>query len=782
MKLDEHTAQLLDLPQVLERVAERASFSVSRQLVLSLKPAQDVVEARERLSLVSEARKALAMGMELSLGGARDLRPLVRKASTGSALDTHDLLGIRDTLLCAVRIKKLLSEDKVGGRFPGLSRLAMGLDPLPGLIAQIQNCIGDDGKILDQASPALARIRVSLREAHQRVVDRLQEIVSSPRYRSALRDNIVTQREGRYVVPVRVEARSQIPGLVHDQSGSGATLFVEPLEVVELTNRWIQFQRQEEREIFRILGRLSRAVARCSGELERDVAILGEIDRAAAMARYADDIDATEPEIVEPGDDVPLDLRRARHPLIPGDRVVPIDVWLRGFRMLVITGPNTGGKTVTLKTVGLMVAMAMCGLHIPAQSGSRVPAVDAIFADIGDEQGIAQNLSTFSSHILKVARIAEGCTARSLVLLDEIGAGTDPEEGSALGRSILAYLLSRGALVLATSHHRDAKAFAYATEGVENASVEFDVNTLAPTYRLRIGFPGSSHAFTIARRLGLPEEIVAQAEALMSARSAAFEVMLKDLETQMHRLEEARERLETEEKRVRSTREALEARLVQIDREARNVRRETLEKISEEVEQLRERLRALSKAAEAREASGEWLRAALRETQALAQEVTARASVPQEDFREASALGPGQRVWVEELRQEGELVKLLEGKALVTIGNALVSVEAGGLKPLSKPAESSAARPGVARPSPPPDQLNVVGMRTAEAEAEVERYLNRAAMAGLSQVRIVHGVGTGTLRNFLREMLSRHPLVASLRRGAPREGGDGVTIVELNAV
>lgn len=782
MRLDQRTAELLDFPAVLEQVAQYASFSLGKQFVVSLSPAADAEGAKFRLRLTSEARLALASGLDLSLGGVHDILPLVRRAESGGSLDAKELLDIRDTLLAVAKIRSALSANGAFDRFQCLVSLTAGLDPLPALVAEIERCVGDDGQILDQASPSLARIRSSLRDAHERLIGRLQAILAAPTYQAALRDRIITQREGRYVVPVKVEAKSQIPGLVHDQSASGATLFVEPLEVVELTNQWKGLQQREQKEIARVLAKLSRFVGQFADQLARDVQILGELDRTLAMARYADAHDATEPTLADPADETPLDLRRARHPLIPRDRVVPIDVWLRGFRMLVITGPNTGGKTVALKTVGLMTAMAMCGLHLPAQAGSRVPAVDAVFADIGDEQGVLQNLSTFSSHVLNVARIVDGCTERSLVLLDEIGAGTDPEEGSAIGRAVLGHLLEKGPLVLATSHHRDVKAFAYMTDGVENASVEFDVASLAPTYRLRIGFAGSSHALTIARRLGLPEEIVTQAEALLSPGASTFEGLLKNLEREMRSLEETRARLEAEEKQARMLRHELEARLRGLDEEVAKARHQALEVLGAEVEQLRERLRRLLKAAEAREASKKWYGAALGEVHALAQDISKLASNRARAVPEEVHLEPGQVVWVEELQSEGELMRLSGGRAVVRVGNVVVSLEAAGLRPLATVGKDAATRPKVARPSLPPEQLIVVGMRTAEAEAKVERYINRAAMAGLKQVRIIHGVGTGTLRNFLRDMLRSHPLVASLRPAGPREGGDGVTIVELNAV
>ncbi len=783
MKLDEHTARVLDLPIVLEQIARHASFSLGRELVLSLSPASDAEDAKNRLRLTSEARLALSQGLELSLGGVHDVRPFLRRAVSGSLLDPQELLDIRDTLSAAARIKKALGgEGRTTGRLSGLASIAAQLDPLQDLVAEIEAKIGEDGQVLDGASPALARLRRSIREAHQAIMERLQAIVSSPKYQGTLQDRIVTQRDGRYVVLVKAEAKSQLPGLLHDQSASGATLYVEPLEVVELTNRWRALQRQGEREVARILGGLTKAVARFAGAIEQNVWILGELDSIMAMARYADETDAAEPLIVDPCQDVPIELRRARHPLIPRDQVVPIDVWLKGFRILVITGPNTGGKTVVLKTVGLMAAMAMCGLHIPAQSGSAVPAVDAIYADIGDEQGIVQNLSTFSSHVQNIARILKSSTERSLVLLDEIGAGTDPEEGSALGRALLAYLLRRGALVLATSHHSDVKAFAYRTEGVENASVEFDEDTLAPTYRLRIGVPGSSHAIAVARRLGLPEEVVRQAEAFVSPDRAYFEGLVRDLQKEMVRLEEARGRLEAEERHVRTAREELEAKIRQVDAEREQVRKQALEAVAAEVEVLKERLRQLLKAAEAREASSQWYRRALRQADSLVREAAAGPEGASAGTSRAAPLKPGQRVWLDELRSEGELEKLSDGRALVRVGNLLVSVAASSVKPAGKEGETGPVGRKVSLPSPPPLQLKVVGMRTAEAEAEVERYLNRAALAGLQEVRIIHGVGTGALRNFLRSTLRNHPLVASLRPAGPEEGGDGVTIVRLNAV
>ncbi len=782
MRLDKVTSELLDFPLVLEQVAKFAYFALGRELVLALQPADDVRDAQKRLRVVAEARKCIAKGVDLSLGGVHDIRPLVRRAIGGGRLEAKEILDIRDTLLVAKRVRDTLAGSRAATEFPRLWEIAEGIDPCPSLVSKIEACVADDGQILDSASPSLARVRSSLRDSHKRLLDRLHAIVMSPQYESVLQDKVVTQREGRYVIPVKAQARSQLPGLVHDQSASGATLFVEPLEIVELTNRWKAFQRQEEREVARVLDELSRQVALAGAQLERDVGLLGEIDKVQAVARYCESLDASEPELVDPEGEVPLDLRRARHPLIPADRVVPVDVWMRGFRIMVITGPNTGGKTATLKTVGLLTVMAMCGFHIPAQSGCKVPAVDAVLADIGDDQSIPQNLSTFSSHVSRISRILEECTDRSLVLLDELGAGTDPEEGSALARALLSHLLKRRSTVLATSHHRDVKLFAYATDGVENASVEFDLTTLRPTYRLIIGLPGSSHALTIARRLGLPDEIVDEAQNLLTPATVVFEGLVQDLEREIRLLEQTRARLEEEESEARMLKAKLEDRLKQMEHEVHLAREQAVSAVTEELSAFRQRIQSLLKAAEAQEASRKWYRRAISEASRVAEELVSKTRTATPAVQESKGLSRGDKVWVPELQADGEVVNIGDGKVLVAVGNLLVSVDAAGLSPLPASKQGPLQRVSRGRPSPPPEQLLVTGMRTEEAEVEVERYLNRACIAGLARVRIVHGVGSGALRNHIRNMLRRHPLVASIRPGAPHEGGDGVTIVEVNSV
>ncbi|MFO7166450.1 MAG: endonuclease MutS2, partial [Chloroflexota bacterium] len=608
MAISKQTLETLEFPKILAQLARHTSFSASRELALGLTPSTDAFEVRRRQRLTSEARRLLDDQPEASIGGARDVRGPVSLARRGGVLDAPLFLDIAATLASARRLRSLLLKlDEEA--FPLLRELAHDLPSIPQLEEAIARTVGEDGQVLDSASPALSRIRSDIRVAFSRLQEKLQSIISSSQA-EALQEPIITVRNGRYVVPVKASHRRNIRGLVHDQSASGATLYIEPMAVVELNNRYRELQLAEEEEVQRILAELSGEIGEHADAIIGGVEALADIDLAFALARYSLALRAIEPEIVEvddlsartperpgageadesarrPGADrlsAPLVLTSARHPLLDQKTVVPIDLHLGGeFRLLLITGPNTGGKTVALKTTGLLALMAQAGMHIPAAEPSRIPVFGQIFADIGDEQSIEQSLSTFSSHMTNIIRILRALDgeqaaddtpaageARSsgpsaeelerlsnwrkvepgewaplepvyeepklaLVLLDELGAGTDPVEGAALARAIVERLLERNVLGVATTHYAELKAFAYATPGVQNASVEFDVETLAPTYRLTIGLPGRSNALAIASRLGLDPAIVERARATMAREDAQVE----DLLAGIHREREA---------------------------------------------------------------------------------------------------------------------------------------------------------------------------------------------------------------------------------------------------
>ena len=545
--MNEKSLRVLEWPKILELVAERTSFSLSREAIMELEPKTELAEVVQELRLTSDGVRLLWKHGEAPFGGATDVRQVVGRSRLGGILEPDQLLPIGDFLYCTAQLKKYLGDDE-----GPLAELARGLTPLPSLKAEIERCIDQEGYVKDSASPELARIRSKMRTLASRIRDRLDSLVHSAAMVKILQDPIVTVRNGRYVVPVKAEYRSKFQGIVHDQSGSGATLFMEPSFAVELNNDLNVAEQQEQAEVQRILKRLTAQVAEQGEVILGNLQIVTDLDCIFAKARYSRAIDAVEPVMNDQGR---INIKQGRHPLLKGS-VVPIDIWLgNDFHVLVITGPNTGGKTVTLKTVGLLSLMAQAGLHIPADEGSELAVFEGIYADIGDEQSIEQSLSTFSSHMTTIVGVLEDLQENSLVLLDELGAGTDPTEGAALATAILEHLRSRGVHTIATTHYSDLKSYAYTHSGVENASVEFDLKTLRPTYRLSIGIPGKSNAFAISRRLGLGESIIHTAQALLSSEHMQVEDMIGEMETNRRQAEQDRlaaERLRREQEDLKN--------------------------------------------------------------------------------------------------------------------------------------------------------------------------------------------------------------------------------------
>src|SRR5690554_1208000 len=521
--MNDKSLRVLEWTKVKELVAEKASFSLGREAVLQLSPKTDLTEVVQELKLTSDAVRLLWKHGDAPFGGAADIRQVVGRSQLGGILDADQFLPIADFLYCAAQLRKYLDDEE-----GPLAELAAGLTPLPRLKAEIERCIDPEGHVKDSASPELGRIRSKLRTLANRIRERLDSLVHSSAMAKILQDPIITVRNGRYVVPVKAEYRSKFQGIVHDQSGSGATLFMEPAFAVELNNDLNVAQQEEHAEVQRILKRLTAMVSEESGSLLENLEIVTNLDFIFAKARFSRAIDGVEPILNDQGR---IRIKQGRHPLLTG-KVVPIDVWLGDdFHVLVITGPNTGGKTVTLKTIGLFSLMAQAGLHVPADPGSELAVFQGIYADIGDEQSIEQSLSTFSSHLTTIVEILKVLGPNSLVLLDELGAGTDPTEGAALATAILEYLRQRGIRTVATTHYSALKSYAYSYPGVENASVEFDIETLQPTYRLAVGIPGKSNAFAISRRLGLGEEILEHAQALLSSDHVKVEDIIAEMES-----------------------------------------------------------------------------------------------------------------------------------------------------------------------------------------------------------------------------------------------------------
>lgn len=790
--MDERSLGVLEYPAIIQRLAAATSFAPGRELALALRPTADAAVVGQRLAETGEAQALLSRGGHDLLAGVRDVREAVRRAELGGLLSGQELLDVAATAAAMGRARRRLLADP--DAWPHLARWALQLGTFAELEEAIGACIGPDGQVLDDASPELARLRARIRALHQRIRERLEAILRSTALRPALQEALVTVRNGRQVVPVKQEHKAMIPGIVHDTSASGATVFVEPMAVVELNNELQETRSLEEREVERVLRHLSGQVAGEAGPLLTGLAALAELDLALAKARLADAMKAVRPRMNEEGW---IRIVGGRHPLLTG-KVVPIDVWLgREARVLVITGPNTGGKTVTLKTIGLFCLMAQAGLFVPAEPGTELAVFSGIYADIGDEQSIQQSLSTFSSHMSNIVRILQVMDARSLVLLDELGAGTDPTEGAALAMAILDHILAAGARAVATTHYSELKAFVHNRPGMQNASVEFDVETLAPTYRLIMGLPGRSNALEIAARLGLPAPVLAQARARLTHDEVRVDDLIRNLEETRRaaaaELAEAR-RLREENQRLReelvAARAELEARRQAVLEKAREEARRLLHAARREAEAVLAELRRLQ-----RQGDLEAARKARRRLDQLRDQLdssTPSGAVQGAPLRQDQVVA-GLAVLVPSLQQVGIVTEPpgADGQVAVQVGGMRVRVPWHELRraPAAAPAEKPAERP---RPAPRPGvglmaekrthlspELHVRGMTVEEALEAVDKYLDDAVLAGLSRVRIVHGKGTGTLRRAIHEHLRADRRVKAWRLADPAAGGHGVTEAEL---
>ncbi len=782
--MDPKSLSILEFPKVLDALVSLTSFSAGSELAERLRPLTHPPLVARRQSETTQARALLDEKPDVSLDGARDIRPHVGRAEKGISLTATELLDVQSTVTCARSLRRTLI--RLEDRFPLLARNAERLDESPGLISEISRCIDDHGRIRDGASSTLNRLRREVEASHKALLDKMDRIINSKENAPYLQEPIVTQRAGRYVILLKADHKGKIPGIVHDQSASGMTLFVEPMATVDLANRWRQLEMDLKREEERILSALSAQVAENASALRRTVRALGELDLALAKARYSQEIRGIEAQLIPDSPDEPkgFHLLGARHPLLKGD-VVPIDIVLgEGFTVLVITGPNTGGKTVTLKTVGVLTLMAQAGLHIPAAEGSRLSVFRGVYADIGDEQSIEQSLSTFSSHMTNIINILKQADSSSLVLLDELGAGTDPTEGSALGQAILSHLLERCISTVATTHYPELKAYAHLTPGVENASVEFDAETLAPTYKVRMGLPGRSNALAIAQHLGLPQLIIEGARQASSQSRVIMENLLADIKVSREEAlaAEAEAKLTLE----RTLKEQEELKAQRLDREAahREMLEEERRRVRAQLQEIRERLRRLERDLQMGTPLLQDVREAKEELEELASQVdplpAVSPSIPGNE--KPGQFQPGDWVSVDELGQEGEIIALSGGEAEVRIGNFRVRVDASKMRlnrPAERPPDERTVSITAAVKPLPHTELDLRGLRAEDALARLDKHLDEAYLAGLPWVRIIHGKGTGVLRQGVRELLEDHPLVSSHRPGDRTEGGDGVTIATL---
>lgn len=791
MDFYEKSLNILELPTVLEMLAAEAVTDGGREACFKLRPSADRLEVKNRLAETSAAKEMMVVRGSPSLSGIKDIRPSLSRADLGGTLNTIELLNIARVLQCARLVKGYTSDDKLGKSC--IDHLFAALHANRFLEEKITGSIVGEDEIADSASSELANIRRKIRAAGARVRDCLQKIISSPSYAKVLQEPIITMRSDRFVVPVKAECKGAIPGLVHDISASGATLFIEPMAAVKANNELRELAAKEKAEIERILSELSADCAAHAEDIASDYSYLITLDGIFARAKLSYKLNGIEPELREKG----VVLRRARHPLLPKDKAVPISLELgEDFDTLIITGPNTGGKTVTLKTIGLLNVMAQCGLHIPADDGSGVPVYRYVLADIGDEQSIEQNLSTFSAHMTNIVHILGECDADSLLLFDELGAGTDPTEGAALAIAVIEHARKLGADVAATTHYAELKVYATNENGIQNASCEFDVETLSPTYRLLVGVPGKSNAFAISERLGLSKDIIDDAKARIGVQNASFEATIEKLEQtrallERDRSETAKKLREAEEsaKKAAFLRAELSVRLEKADEKARrdaeriiSDARRTAEDTFAELDEMRRKMNEDEQAQEVNRARSE-LRRKLNESQSKVK--AKQPEKPAEDKKSAREVRAGDTVEIKSMGVKAEVVDVNPDGSL-NLRAGIMNVK---LKPddvylieghAAKQKKQSVTLAGSTAPraavSP---EIDLRGMESIEAVNAAEQYIDSAVMGKLKTVTIIHGKGTGALRAAVQQMLKRNKAVKSYRLGRFGEGESGVTIVEL---
>lgn len=780
----------LELDQVLQLLSECAGSIGGKEACLQLHPTSDLEEVELLLQQTTAASDLCTRKGNPVFGDVTDVSASLERAERGGSLHPKELLRIAGILRCTRTVKGYVSEDDPATVLDSLFRC---LNPNKYLEDKIFGAILSEEEIADNASPALADIRRHMRIQSAKIRDSLQKVISSPAYSKFLREPIITIRQGRYVVPVKSECKNDVPGLVHDVSATGSTYFVEPMSAVNANNALRELELKEKKEIERILAELSAEAAGYRESIVLNYQMLVQLDVIFAKAKLAYRMNAWAPLMNDKGR---VELRKARHPLIDAKTVVPISVRLgKDFDSMIITGPNTGGKTVTLKTIGLLTLMAECGLHVPAGDGSELSTFDAILADIGDEQSIAQSLSTFSSHMRTIVDVVEQCDDRTLVLFDELGAGTDPAEGAALATAIIEFCRKMGSRVVATTHYAELKLYAMRTKGVINASCEFDVETLRPTYRLLIGIPGKSNAFAISRKLGLSEQILREADALVDKSDKDFEDVLSQLEQQRQQMESARqeaERLRQETEKIKQQSEQYHAELRKEREKAMEAARREAQTIIDDARtaanQAAEELKALRKQlADSADATGINQRQTQLRRNLNEAEEKLRGSQPQKERpKPTRGILVGDTV---------ELLKLGTKASVIAINkDGTYQLQAGILKMSAKPDEiyllehedpyqAKGGRPKHSgremKLNAMPTEVDLRGMDAVEAVCVLERYLDEAMRSNLPQVRIIHGKGTGTLRAAVHQALKRNKFVKKFRLGMYGEGEDGVTIAEF---
>lgn len=786
--MNEFTIRKLELDKIINMLVKECSSSLGKSVAENLAPNYDYEQVLIEQEETTEGVTIRRFEPQIPLGGILDIKNQIRKAKIGGILDPEEFLKILDNLGASRKLKNFLGNKKKQYSTPRMEKWANQLVILKELEYEIENTISQDGKVLDNASLELSRIRKKIATLQNRIKEKLDNLVRSESSQKYLQEAIVTIRGDRYVVPVKQEYRNKIQGIVHDQSASGATLFIEPMSILNLNNDLRKCTMEEREEITKILKELTQKVSMYVEDLEINQDILAHIDFIFAKARLSDKMEAIEPKILK---EKQVSIIKGRHPLIDKSVVVPLTITLGDdFDLLVITGPNTGGKTVTLKTVGLFVLMAECGLHIPAELGSSIGIFEKIYADIGDEQSIEQSLSTFSSHMTNIINILAEVDSETLVLFDELGAGTDPSEGAALAVSILENILFNNARAIATTHYSELKTFAFKEERVQNASVEFDIKTLKPTYRLLIGVPGKSNAFDIAKRLGLPDNVVLRGRSLVSENEKDAAKLIQSLE--INKLESEIHNKQSEEKLQEATQklQEIEEEKVKIQTEEEKIIRRAEEKALEIIKEARRQSETVIK--EIRElAKEEFLKA-----DSKAHSLKKKLEQKEDDLSGSLLKGPkvigktpeklklGDEVFVPKVNQKGIVISNPNpnGEFQVQVGVMKVNVkidEVNLVKTKKKIEKTGIGRIVVDKSKSVSSEIDLRGMRVDEALPIADKYLDDAYLAGLAQVHLIHGKGEGILRKTIRDMLKRHPHVKSYRTGGFREGGDGVTIVEF---
>ena len=794
-ELFDKSIRTLELPRVLQLLSDQAVSAEAKAKALRIRPETETEEVLRLLDQTDAARTMIGLHGSPSFSGVKPVGEALDRADRGGSLNTKELLTIADLLTAARRAKEYFNADAV--EKTAIDHLFLSLHGNRFLEEKIKRCIPDEDTIADAASAELADIRRHMRAAQAKSRQILQKIISSPTYGKILQETIITQRDGRFVVPVKAEHKGDLPGLVHDISSSGATLFVEPMGVVQANNELIELEAKEQKEIERILAELSAEAAAHREDIQWDYDALVHLDLIFARGQLSYKMDAVRPEVRRDG---AIHLRRARHPLLDPKKAVPIDIELGDtFDTLVITGPNTGGKTVSLKTLGLLTLMTQCGLHIPVGDRSAVSVYERVLADIGDEQSIEQNLSTFSAHMTNIVAILAEADRHSLILFDELGAGTDPVEGAALAIAVIQHVRRMGARVAATTHYAELKTFAMTTAGVENASCEFNVETLSPTYRLLIGIPGKSNAFAISKRLGLPDEVIEAAKVQMSGESVRFEDVLTQLEAKRQALEKreqeanrlyrqreedarkAREFREQMERAKENARSRGEAEAKRILRDARSAADEVFAELAE----MRKQQAKAERTMNANEARAE-LRRKLNE----AEDAVSKRDQRQEPIPKPSRpIREGDLVEIPGVRTPAEVVSVgKDGMLQLKSGILKMKAKAGEVRLIENderaakkknPAVTVRQNADRALRTSASRELDIRGMETLEAESVVENFLSAVVMGRLDTVTIIHGKGTGALRKAVHDILRRNKAVKSFRLGVYGEGESGVTVVTL---